>query len=251
MPSAREDEVVSEQAAPGGLPISAVESAHAQLWALCSDPPRWPGLTGPAPATARDERRAAVLLLFGVLDDVPAHTREAVVARELDVLLVRRADTLTDHPGQVSFPGGRIDPDDDGPVGAALREAEEETGLDPTGVEVLGTIREVPLPVTSYRVTPVIGWWSRRSPVRAVDHRESAAVFRAPVADLLDPDHRRSVRLEVPGGIRTSPAFLVEDHLVWGFTAYILDQLFDSLGWTVPWDASRTVQVQQAQRPGR
>lgn len=229
---------------------AAVESAHAQLRALCADPPRWPGLTGPQPRTARDERRAAVLLLFGVLDDVPARAREALVARELDVLLVRRADTLTDHPGQVSFPGGRIDPGDDGPVGAALREAEEETGLDPTGVEVLGTIREVPLPVSSYRVTPVLGWWSRPSPVRVVDHRESAAVFRAPVADLLDPDRRRSVRLEVAGEFRTSPAFLVEDHLVWGFTAHILDRVFDSLGWTVPWDAARTVRVQPPLPPG-
>ena len=50
-------------------------------------------------------------------------------------------------------------------------------------------------------------------------------MFRAPVADLLDPERRRSVRLEVPDGIRTSPAFLVDDHLVWGFTAYILDRL--------------------------
>ncbi len=223
---------------------AALESAHAQLRVLCADPPRWPGPGGPDVRTARDARHAAVLLLFGVLDDVPARAREAFVARELDVLLVRRADTLTDHPGQVSFPGGRIDPDDDGPVGAALREAEEETGLDPSGVEVLGALREVPLPVTSYRVTPVIGWWSSPSPVRAVDHRESAAVFRAPVADLLDPDRRRSVRLEVAGGFRTSPAFLVEDHLVWGFTAHVLDRVFDSLGWTVPWDASRTVRVQ-------
>lgn len=244
---------MSDDQRPGGAgSVGAdVESAHRRLRALCAEPPRWPGLTGPRHRTDRDERRAAVLLLFGVLDDVPARAPEAVVARELDVLLVRRAETLTDHPGQVSFPGGRIDPDDDGPVGAALREAEEETGLDPSGVEVVGTLRDVPLPVTRYLVTPVLGWWSRPSPVRAVDHRESAAVFRAPVADLLDPDRRRSVRIEVPGGFRTSPAFLVDHHLVWGFTAYLLDRLFDSLGWTVPWDAARTVRIEPPPAPGR
>ncbi len=190
-------------------------------------------------------RPAAVLVLFGVLDALPAHAPAGAVARELDVLLVRRADTLRHHPGQVSFPGGRLDPHDDGPVAAALREAEEETGLDPTGVEVLGVLRDRELPFSGHLVTPVLGWWTRPSPVRVVDHRESAAVFRAPVADLLDPARRRSVVFTAPGVVRRTPAFVLDDHVVWGFTGLVLDELFDALGWTVPWDESRTIDVRR------
>jgi 8-oxo-dGTP pyrophosphatase MutT (NUDIX family) len=197
---------------------------------------------------ARDasHRPAAVLVLFGVLDRERARAGDAAVARELDVLLVRRADTLRQHPGQVSFPGGRVDPGDDGVVGAALREAHEETGLDPAGVEVLGTLPDVALPVSDHLVTPVLAWWARPSPVRVVDHRESAAVFRAPVADLLDPAHRRTATLTVGGTVRRTPAFLAGDHLVWGFTALVLDRLFDELGWAVPWDAGRTLEIRRA-----
>jgi 8-oxo-dGTP pyrophosphatase MutT (NUDIX family) len=218
-----------------------VAGAHAELRALCERPPRLPGLGGPRGGGAVEDRAAAVLLLFGVLDSAPAQARHAVVARELDVLLVRRAETLTSHPGEVSFPGGRVDPEDSGAVGAALREAHEETGLDPDGVEVLGTLPVVPLPVSRHLVTPVLGWWDRPTPVRAVDPAESADVFRAPVADLLDPARRCSVRFETPAGVRTTPAFLLDGHLVWGFTAYLLDRLFDALGWAVPWDPSRIV----------
>lgn len=224
-----------------------VEGAHAQLRALCATAPHWPGLGGPRPRDGGDtgDREAAVLLLFGVLDTIPARARHAVVARELDILLQRRADTLTSHPGQVSFPGGRVDPDDSGAVAAALREAQEETGLDPSGVEVLGTLPVVPLPVSRHLVTPVLGWWDRPTPVRAVDPAESEVVFRAPVADLLDPDRRRSVRFDTPAGVRATPAFVLGEHLVWGFTAYVLDRLFDALGWAVPWDPARTVAVER------
>lgn len=188
-------------------------------------------------------RPAAVLVLFGRLDDVPARHDAPHVARDLDVLLVRRADTLNHHPGQVAFPGGRQDPEDSGLVAAALREAEEETGLDASGVEVLGSLGALPLPVSNHLVTPVLGWWRQPSPVRAVDSGESAHVFRAPVADLLDPENRRTSIL--PGTPYRGPAFLVSDHLVWGFTALVLDQLFDALAWTEPWDDTRTVTVRR------
>lgn len=194
------------------------------------------------PSRRDDARPAAVLILFGVLDGHPAHHRSAVAA-ELDVLLVGRAATLSHHAGQVAFPGGRIDPGDGGPVGAALREAAEETGLDPTGVAVLGTLPEVPVPVSNHVVTPVLAWWASPSPVAVVDHRESATVFRAPVADLLDPANRRTATAERAGSAYRGPAFLVADHLVWGFTAHVLDGLFDALGWTEPWDRSRTVPI--------
>jgi 8-oxo-dGTP pyrophosphatase MutT (NUDIX family) len=186
-----------------------------------------------------------VLVLFGVLDRLPASHDAPAVARDLDVLLLARATTLGDHPGQVSFPGGRVDAGDDGPVAAALREAVEETGLDASGVEVLGTYDPLPLPVSNHLVTPVLAWWAQPTPVRVVDEAESAHVFRVPVADLVDPARRRTV--VVRRGDRTfhSPGFLVSadgrEHLVWGFTGGILDALLTTLGWAEAWDTSRTV----------
>jgi len=193
----------------------------------------------PIPA---DSRPAAVLILFGVLDErLSAHqAQDAAVSRDLDVLLLARAATLRSHPGQVAFPGGRVDPGDGGAVGAALREAREETGLEPSGVEVLGELETIPLVYSRHLVTPVLGWWRHPSPVHVVDEAESADVFRAPVADLLDPANRGVTVLRRGGQEFRSAAFHVHHgtgvHLVWGFTAMVLDALFDRLGWTEPWD---------------
>lgn len=205
---------------------------------------------------AVDARRAAILVLFGVLDALPAdhEARTDAVSRDLDVLLLARAETLRSHPGQVAFPGGRVDPEDDGPVAAALREAQEETGLDPTGVDVLGTLENVPLAYSQNLVTPVLGWWRHPSAIRVVDEAESADVFRASVADLLDPANRGVTVFRRDGQEWRGPGFLVPrhdergnrrgDHLVWGFTGMVLDALFDRLGWTEPWDATRELPLQ-------
>jgi len=190
-------------------------------------------------------RRAAVLVLFGVLDSLPARatavTEAGPVARDLDVLLQRRAATMGHHPGQISFPGGGVDASDSDAGATALREAVEETGLDPAGVEILGMLPELPLPVSNNLVTPVLAWWTRTSQVVAVDHRESADVFRVPVADLLDPANRASVAHEWRGRTLRTPAFTVDGVLVWGFTAIVLSRMFDELDWVVPWDRERLV----------
>jgi 8-oxo-dGTP pyrophosphatase MutT (NUDIX family) len=176
-------------------------------------------------------RQSAVLVLFGDGDRGP------------DLLLIERSASLRSHAGQPSFPGGALDPGDgdpegDGPLRAALREAEEETGLDPAGVQVFGVLPRLYIPVSGFVVTPVLGWWREPSPVAVVDPAETARVFRVPLADLTDPANRAT--LTHPSGFR-GPAFLVEGALVWGFTAGLIDKIVHYGGWERPWDRDRTV----------
>ncbi len=184
-----------------------------------------------------DARPAAVLVLFGELEG----TGPLATAHDLDVLLQRRATGLGSHAGQISFPGGRLEPVDRGPREAALREAVEETGLDPRGVDILGTLPPLPVPVSNHLVTPVPAWWTRPSQVAAVDHAETVDVFRVSVSALLDPKNRASVEHTRWGRTIRTPAFVVDGVLVWGFTGIVLARMFDALGWAVPYDESRTV----------
>lgn len=189
-------------------------------------------------------RQSAVLILFG---EGPG--QDAGPASAPDLLLIERSAALRSHAGQPSFPGGALDPEDgdpdtDGPLRAALREAREETGLDPAGVQLFGVLPRLYIPVSGFVVTPVLGWWRTPSPVGVVDPAETARVFRVPLADLADPANRAT--LVHPSGFR-GPAFLVQDALVWGFTAGLIDKILHFAGWELPWDEERTVPLG---RPG-
>ena len=120
-------------------------------------------------------RHSAVLVLFGDGMSGP------------DLLYVQKNEGLRRHAGQPAFPGGKIEGGDDGPVAAALREAAEETGLNPGGVDVLATMPELFIARSQFRVIPVLGWWREPSAVWPVDIGEIAAVERISVADLADP----------------------------------------------------------------
>ena len=143
----------------GGLLIASVDP-RAELVALCERGLEWLADTPRGVWDESNPRPAAVLVLFGVLDSVPARA-SGPVAGDLDVLLLRRAATLGSHAGQIAFPGGRLEASDDGPIAAALREAAEETGLDPDGIEPLGTLPVMSVPVSNHIVTPVAAWWTR------------------------------------------------------------------------------------------
>ena len=183
------------------------------------------------PPEDSDARPGAVLMLFGEGERGP------------DLLLTERAHTMRSHPGQVSFPGGSVDATDASPVAAALREAEEEVGLDVSGIEVLATLPELWLPPSNFAVTPVLAYWHTPAPVGVVDAAEVHAVFRTPVAELLDPANR--VTYTHPGGY-SSPGFLIgddKDVVLWGFTAGLINKLFDFVGLTREWDASVTREI--------
>ncbi|MEO9095352.1 MAG: CoA pyrophosphatase [Microbacteriaceae bacterium] len=219
---------------------------RAELEALCERGLDWHPDMSRLQLDLAGARHAAVLVLFGVLDSIPARVRSDVpgtVASDLDVLLLRRAATLDHHPGQIAFPGGRLDATDAGPIQAALREAVEETGLEPDGLEPLGVLPTLAVPVSNHVVTPVLAWWRYPSRVAAVDHAETVEVFRVPVADLLDPGNRASTTHVIDGDTLTAPAFLVGDRLIWGFTAIVLSRIFEELDWAVPWDHTRIVQA--------
>ncbi len=176
------------------------------------------------PAAPQDARAAAVLMLFAgqTVDDA-------------DVLLLERAATMRTHSGQVAFPGGALDAADDGPVAAALREAHEETGLDPGGVLPLALLPELNIPPSGFRVTPVLAHWSQPCPVYPVDPAESARVARVPLRRLLEPTNRFRV-LHSSG--YAGPAFIVDGMLIWGFTGGLLSTLAAMAGWERPWDTS-------------
>ncbi len=209
-------------------------------------PPGWllglaeAAASAPVPAWLRPPpgggRPSAVLMLFGAGPDGP------------DLLLVQRGPGLRRHSGQPAFPGGAIDPSDSGPVPAALREAAEEAGVDPEGVDVLAVLPDVFIARSGFAVTPVLAWWRRPGPVAAADPPEVTAVARVPLAELADPARRVTVRH--PSGV-TGPAFRVRGMLVWGFTGALVDRLLTLAGWEQPWDRGRVEELPpEALTPG-
>jgi 8-oxo-dGTP pyrophosphatase MutT (NUDIX family) len=169
-------------------------------------------------------RPSAVLILFG------PHAGGGE-----DVVLTERSHSMRSHAGQVSFPGGAVDPGDAGPVSAALREAREEVGLDPAGVQIVAELPDLYLPPSNFVVTPVLAWWAKPSPISVVDDLEVAQVLRAPLSMLTDPARRFTV--SHPSGF-VGPAFDVDGLLVWGFTAGLLSKVIELAGLEQAWDRS-------------
>ncbi|HJQ48371.1 MAG TPA: CoA pyrophosphatase [Amycolatopsis sp.] len=187
-----------------------------------------------APPEGEYTRSAAVLILMGEGPSGP------------DVLLLRRADTLGSHAGQVAFPGGGADEGDGGPVGTALREAEEETGVDPSGVRPVAVLPELFVPVSRFAVTPVLAHWRTPSPVHAVDPGETAAVARVAISDLVDPANRFAVTRR--GTDHRGPAFTVNGLFIWGFTGGLLSALLALGGWEREWNSDDVRDLEVAWR---
>lgn len=185
---------------------------------------------------ARGGRPSAVLVLFG----------ENGPAAGPDLLVLQRAATMRNHAGQPAFPGGGTDPEDADAVATALREANEEVGLDPAAAEAVALLPDLYIPVSSFVVTPVLAWWRRPHPVSPCQPSEVAHVARLPISELVDPRNR--IRVRHPSGW-IGPAFQVRGMLVWGFTAGVISTLLDMGGWAQPWEPGALVELPDASAP--
>ena len=174
-------------------------------------------------------KAAAVLILFGPNED------------HGDLLIIERASTMAAHAGQPAFPGGRIEDSDNSRVETALREAQEETGLDPQSVHIIGELPELWLPPSGFRVTPVVGWWHTPHELAPTATGEVTAIHRVALRDLALSKHRVSVRHPSAGYV--GPGFEISNMLIWGFTGGLVAGLLRIGGWSEPWDIDRIVEV--------
>jgi 8-oxo-dGTP pyrophosphatase MutT (NUDIX family) len=180
-------------------------------------------------ALERGRQRTPILLEGDVLegaegDLMPAAVLVAVVDWPAPtVILTERPETMRKHPGQISFPGGRIDPGDDGPVAAALREAEEEIALPRGAVEVIGTA-DVYRTITGFEVTPVVGVVPPGLKLEP-QPGEVAAMFEAPLHYLLDPHHQIVRTVQWRGLERSYFEIEWEGRRIWGATAAMIVNL--------------------------
>ncbi|MUL79749.1 CoA pyrophosphatase [Mycolicibacterium sp. CBMA 226] len=188
------------------------------------------GATATLTGTKRD---AAVLVLFSGAPDAPA----GALPPDADLLVTVRASTLRHHAGQAAFPGGATDPGDDGPIGTALREATEETGIDPSRLHILATLDRMFIPPSGFHVVPVLAYSPDPGDVRAVDPAETAIVARVPVRAFVNPENRLMVYRKENTRQFAGPAFLLNQMLVWGFTAQVISAMLDVAGWAKPWNA--------------
>jgi 8-oxo-dGTP pyrophosphatase MutT (NUDIX family) len=156
----------------------------------------------------------------------PASVLVPIVQRplELMVLLTRRTAHLKSHSGQIAFPGGRAEPHDASPEATALREAEEEVGLAPRYVEVLGRLSDYHTR-TDFRVTPVVGLVAPEFELR-LDAHEVEEAFEVPLSFLLDPAHHERHWREFQGRRVTYYAIPYHDYYIWGATAGMLVNLY-------------------------
>jgi 8-oxo-dGTP pyrophosphatase MutT (NUDIX family) len=183
-----------------------------------------------------------------VNEGVPASVLLALApvegADDLELVLVQRPGHLRQHAGQVGLPGGAVEPGDADGVAAALREAQEEVGLDPAEVRVLGSLDRAYLSVSDFDVLPVVGVWDGLAPLTPSPD-EVAGILRPTLRQLADPaahgtlafnailDEASIAARSIPGDL-TSPVFWVDGTLVWGFTACLLAGFLDSVGLKAP-----------------
>ncbi|MFN8525817.1 MAG: CoA pyrophosphatase [Chloroflexota bacterium] len=173
------------------------------------------------PAPDPDGRTAAGVLLL-----VYPHTHPDYGAEAPHLVLTRRTDHLPRHRGQISLPGGRLDPHDPSLLATALRETHEELGVHPSLVTVLGRLQPVLITASHYVITPFVATASQR-PSFAPAHGEVAEVIDVPLAHLLDPATLQEEVWDLRGAERLVSFFRYREHKIWGATARVLGQLIE------------------------
>lgn len=160
---------------------------------------------------------------------VPAAVLVPIVMRDgaPRLVLTRRTMTVATHKGQISFPGGHVEPQDDGPVATALREANEEIGLPPDKVEVLGLLDDSST-ITRFIITPVVALVDSRARL-TVDPREVDIIIEVSLHDLLTPQNHRLCDLTHQGTVFTYHRYDIAGHNIWGATAGIIHRLISRL----------------------
>jgi 8-oxo-dGTP pyrophosphatase MutT (NUDIX family) len=193
-------------------------------------------------AVTGERRDAAVLVLFSG----PQDAQFGAGPREADLLVTVRASTLRHHAGQAAFPGGAADLGDAGPVHTALREANEETGIDVARLQPLATLERMFIPPSGFHVVPVLAYSPDPGPVAVVDQSETAVVARVPVRAFINPENRIMVYRKENTRRAAGPAFLLNEMLVWGFTGQVVSAMLDVAGWSQPWNTDDIRELEDA-----
>ena len=176
-----------------------------------------------------DARPAAVLVLLRDRGAGP------------ETVVVTRSQALRAHAGQVAFPGGALEPTDDGPVAAAVREATEETSVDPASLHLLAVWPTLWIPVSGFAVTPVFAWCHDDSDITGrSDETEIVSAHALAFNAAATPAFRR---LAVYPNRATGPAFDIEGLFIWGFTGLVLDRILHLTGWERPWQPAEVVEL--------
>jgi 8-oxo-dGTP pyrophosphatase MutT (NUDIX family) len=187
-------------------------------------------------------RDAAVLVLFSG----PQDSSSGGPPDDADLLVTVRASTLRHHAGQAAFPGGAADPGDEGPIFTALREANEETGIDTGRLQPLATLEKMFIPPSGFHVVPVLAYSPDPGPVAVVDESETAMVARVPVRAFINPENRLMVYRKENTRRLAGPAFLLNEMLVWGFTGQVISAMLDVAGWAQPWNTKDVRELDDA-----
>ena len=239
--SSPEDNAINVAAPPGfdaqAIPIHQVCTGEkkvaseflepAGLKARLQSPPQW------QPEITDENRHVIASDIIAKRQAAGKVTKAAVliplVLKEggLSVLLTQRTNHLRDHAGQISFPGGRMDPEDKSPNDTALRESQEEIGLDPKRVEIIGHLPQY-LTVSGYSVTPVVGLVQAQAEY-VLDEFEVADVFEVPLSFLLDPANHQVRLWQSEQGGRRFYSMPYENRFIWGATAGMLRNLYHLL----------------------